>query len=60
LWLLISEIYLLKNRGVGMSAVIATNWAIKLLLPLLFLTLVAVLGHAPSRMVSSQPAAHIP
>jgi SP family galactose:H+ symporter-like MFS transporter len=37
-WLLISEIYPLKNRGVAMSAVTVTNWAMNLL--------VSWLGHA--------------
>ena len=41
-WLLISEIYPLKNRGVAMSAVTVTNWAINLLVAVTFLTL----GHA--------------
>ncbi len=45
-WLLISEIYPLKNRGVAMSAVIVTNWAMNLLVAVTFLTLVSVLGHA--------------
>jgi sugar porter (SP) family MFS transporter len=45
-WLLISEIYPLKNRGVAMSAVTVTNWAMNLLVAVTFLTLVAVLGHA--------------
>jgi len=45
-WLLISEIYPLKNRGVAMSAVTVTNWAMNLLVAVTFLTLVAALGHA--------------
>jgi sugar porter (SP) family MFS transporter len=45
-WLLISEIYPLKNRGVAMSAVTVTNWAMNLLVAVTFLTLVSVLGHA--------------
>ena len=45
-WLLISEIYPLKNRGVAMSAVTLTNWAMNLLVAVTFLTLVAALGHA--------------
>ncbi len=45
-WLLISEIYPLKNRGVAMSAVTITNWAMNLLVAVTFLTLIAVLGHA--------------
>jgi sugar porter (SP) family MFS transporter len=44
-WLLISEIYPLKNRGVAMSAVTVTNWAMNLLVAVTFLTLVSVLGH---------------
>jgi sugar porter (SP) family MFS transporter len=45
-WLLISEIYPLRNRGVAMSAVTVTNWAMNLLVAVSFLTLVSVLGHA--------------
>ncbi|MDQ6684634.1 MAG: sugar porter family MFS transporter [Pseudomonadota bacterium] len=45
-WLLISEIYPLKNRGVAMSAVTVTNWATNLLVAATFLTLVSVLGNA--------------
>ena len=45
-WLLISEIYPLKNRGVAMSVVTVTNWAMNLLVAVSFLTLVAALGHA--------------
>ena len=45
-WLLISEIYPLKNRGVAMSAVTVTNWAMNLLVAVTFLTLVSLLGHA--------------
>jgi SP family galactose:H+ symporter-like MFS transporter len=45
-WLLISEIYPLKNRGVAMSAVTVTNWTLNLLVAVTFLSLVGVLGHA--------------
>lgn len=45
-WLLISEIYPLKNRGVAMSTVTVTNWAMNLLVAVTFLTLVSLLGHA--------------
>ena len=45
-WLLISEIYPLKNRGVAMSTVTVTNWATNLLVAVTFLTLVSVLGRA--------------
>ena len=45
-WLLISEIYPLKNRGMAMSAVTVTNWAMNLLVAMTFLTLVSVLGNA--------------
>ena len=45
-WLLISEIYPLANRGVAMSVVTVTNWAMNLLVAVSFLTLVSVLGHA--------------
>jgi SP family galactose:H+ symporter-like MFS transporter len=45
-WLMISEIFPLKNRGVAMSVVTVTNWAMNLLVAVSFLTLVSVLGHA--------------
>ena len=45
-WLLISEIYPLENRGVAMSAVTVTNWAMNLIVAVTFLTLVSVLGRA--------------
>ena len=45
-WLLISEIYPLKNRGVAMSAVTVTNWVMNLLVAVTFLSLVSILGHA--------------
>ena len=45
-WLLISEIYPLKNRGVAMSAVTVTNWAMNMVVAVSFLTLVSVLGQA--------------
>ena len=45
-WLLISEIYPLKNRGVAMSTVTVTNWATNLLVAVTFLTLVSLLGRA--------------
>ena len=45
-WLLISEIYPLKIRGIAMSAVTVTNWATNLLVAISFLTLVALLGRA--------------
>ncbi|MDQ6736503.1 MAG: sugar porter family MFS transporter [Gemmatimonadota bacterium] len=44
-WLLISEIYPLKNRGVAMSTVTVTNWAMNLLVAVSFLTLVSLLGQ---------------
>ena len=45
-WLLIAEIYPMKNRSVAMSAVTVTNWGMNLAVAVTFLTLVAVLGHA--------------
>ena len=45
-WLLISEIYPLKNRGVAMSTVTVTNWAMNLLVAVTFLTLISWLGQA--------------
>lgn len=45
-WLMISEIYPLKNRRVAMSAVTVTNWAMNLLEAVTFLSLVSVLEQA--------------
>ncbi|MEO8779397.1 MAG: sugar porter family MFS transporter [Rhodanobacter sp.] len=45
-WLLISEVYPLRNRGVAMSAVTVANWAMNLLVAVTFLTLVSLLGRA--------------
>jgi MFS transporter, SP family, galactose:H+ symporter len=45
-WLLISEIYPLKIRGMAMSAVTVTNWAMNLVVAITFLSLVSVLGYA--------------
>jgi len=45
-WLLISEIYPLKVRGVAMSAVTVTNWAMNLIVAVTFLSLFSFLGHA--------------
>jgi MFS family permease len=45
-WLLISEIFPLANRGIAMSVVTVTNWAMNLLVAVTFLSLVSVLGHA--------------
>jgi SP family galactose:H+ symporter-like MFS transporter len=46
-WLLISEIYPLKIRGLAEGTAAASNWAANLLVSLTFLTLVQALG--PSR-----------
>jgi SP family galactose:H+ symporter-like MFS transporter len=43
-WLLISEIYPLKVRGLAMSVVTLTNWGFNLLVTVSFLTLVHGLG----------------
>lgn len=45
-WLLISEIYPMKIRGVAQGAAAATNWGANLLVSLTFLTLVHALGPA--------------
>jgi len=45
-WLLISEIYALRIRGVAMGVVTMTNWAFNLLVALTFLLLVENLGPA--------------
>jgi SP family galactose:H+ symporter-like MFS transporter len=45
-WLLISEIYPLKFRGVAMSAVTVTNWAMNMAVAMTFLTMVDLIGHA--------------
>ncbi len=45
-WLLISEIYSLRIRGVAMGVVTMTNWAFNLLVALTFLLLVDKLGPA--------------
>ncbi len=44
-WLLISEIYPLKVRGLAMSAATVTNWAANLIVAVTFLTLVQALGR---------------
>jgi sugar porter (SP) family MFS transporter len=44
-WLLISEIYPLKIRGLAMSVASAANWGGNLLIALTFLTLIQLLGR---------------
>jgi MFS transporter, SP family, galactose:H+ symporter len=44
-WLLISEIYPLKIRGLAMSVASAANWGANLLVALTFLTLIQLLGR---------------
>ena len=44
-WLLISEIYPLKIRGLAMSMATAANWGANLLVALTFLTLIQLLGR---------------
>jgi sugar porter (SP) family MFS transporter len=44
-WLLISEIYPLKIRGLAMSMASAANWGANLLIALTFLTLIQLLGR---------------
>jgi len=43
-WLLISEIYPLKIRGLAEGTAAGTNWAFNLLVSITFLTLVEMLG----------------
>ncbi len=45
-WLLISEIYPLKVRGLAMSIVTEANWGSNLIIALTFLTLIQLLGRA--------------
>jgi SP family galactose:H+ symporter-like MFS transporter len=45
-WLLISEIYPLKVRGLAMSIASEANWGSNLIIALTFLTLVQVLGRS--------------
>jgi SP family galactose:H+ symporter-like MFS transporter len=45
-WLLISEIYPLKVRGLAMSIVTDVNWGANLIIALTFLTLVQLLGFS--------------
>ncbi len=47
-WLLISEIYPLKTRGLAMSVETAANWGANLLVALTFLTLFQTVGRAPT------------
>jgi sugar porter (SP) family MFS transporter len=44
-WLLISEIYPLKIRGLAMSMATVANWGVNLLVALTFLTLIQLLGR---------------
>ncbi len=44
-WLLISEIYPLKIRGLAMSVATVANWGMNLLVALTFLTLIQLLGR---------------
>jgi SP family galactose:H+ symporter-like MFS transporter len=44
-WLLISEIYPLKIRGLAMSAVTVVNWGANLIVALTFLSIIQVLGR---------------
>jgi SP family galactose:H+ symporter-like MFS transporter len=45
-WLLISEIYPLKVRGLAMSVVTEANWGSNLIIALTFLTLIQLLGRS--------------
>jgi MFS transporter, SP family, galactose:H+ symporter len=47
-WLLISEIYPLKIRGLAMSVATTANWGANLLVALTFLTLIQMAGRAPT------------
>jgi SP family galactose:H+ symporter-like MFS transporter len=44
-WLLISEIYPLKIRGLAMSLATVTNWSVNLFVALTFLTLIQLVGR---------------
>jgi len=44
-WLLISEIYPLKIRGLAMSMATGANWGVNLLVALTFLTLIQLMGR---------------
>jgi MFS family permease len=44
-WLLISEIYPLKIRGLAMSVATVGNWGANLIVALTFLTLVQIMGR---------------
>jgi sugar porter (SP) family MFS transporter len=44
-WLLISEIYPLKIRGLAMSVATVANWGMNLLVALTFLTLIQLMGR---------------
>lgn len=45
-WLLISEIYPLKVRGLAMSIASEANWGSNLIIALTFLTLIQVIGKS--------------
>jgi SP family galactose:H+ symporter-like MFS transporter len=45
-WLLISEIYPLKIRGLAMSMATVANWGVNLLVALTFLTLIQIMGRS--------------
>src|SRR5437868_8786949 len=47
-WLLISEIYPLRIRGLAEGAAAATNWSANLLVSITFLSLVQMLGPSPT------------
>lgn len=47
-WLLISEIYPLKIRGLAMSVATSVNWGANLLVALTFLTFIQMAGRAPT------------
>jgi SP family galactose:H+ symporter-like MFS transporter len=47
-WLLISEIYPLKIRGLAMSMATLANWGANLVVALTFLTMIHALGRAPT------------
>jgi len=45
-WLLISEIYPLRVRGLAMSLATVTNWAFNLIVSITFLSLVGAVGRS--------------
>jgi uncharacterized membrane protein YuzA (DUF378 family) len=51
MWLMISEIYPLKVRGLGSSVATAANWGSNMIVALTFLTLIECLGPSGTFIV---------